>query len=389
MSKTMKIPDGWEQKKFGNIFDFKNGVNAEKSSYGQGIKFINVMDVFQGNSITSENVKGQITLCDKKVQDNLVVRGDVLFNRTSEVLNEIGLTSVYLDDEPVVFGGFVIKGHELKDVLDNSFKKYCFSSSLVRKEIIRRGQGAIRTNIGQKDLEKVKLLVPPLEEQKAIAGVLSVWDEGIEKITKLIALKEKKFKWLLKTLISDQCSMNNENPSWKKVKLGEVCEIRTGKLDANKMIDKGQYRFYTCAKNYYRIDSFAFDTEALIISGNGANVGYIHYYKGKFNAYQRTYVLDQFMSYIDIRYVQLLLDSSLAKRIHQEKSEGNTPYIRMSALSLMNISFPPIEEQKQIASTLNTAQKEIDLLKKIADKYKEQKKGLMQKLLTGEWRVGA
>ena len=61
------------------------------------------------------------------------------------------------------------------------------------------------------------------------------------------------------------------------------------------MKSEGLYPFFTCAEEVYRIDNFAFDTEALLISGNGVNLGYIHYYKGKFNAYQRTYVLNDFV----------------------------------------------------------------------------------------------
>lgn len=161
--------------------------------------------------------------------------------------------------------------------------------------------------------------------------MLSTWDEAIEKTERLIQVKEKRFKWLLRSLISEP-QMGTYKHEWKKVKLGEVCRIRTGKLDANAMSEIGRYRFYTCAKNFYMIDDYAFDTEALIISGNGANVGYIHYFKGKFNAYQRTYVLDDCSSIICIQYFKKFLERFLAKRIHQEKSESNTPYIRLSAL---------------------------------------------------------
>lgn len=63
------------------------------------------------------------------------------------------------------------------------------------------------------------------------------------------------------------------------VKLGDICQITTGKLDANAQVDNGIYPFFTCAEQPFKIDSFAFDTEALLISGNGANLGYINYYK--------------------------------------------------------------------------------------------------------------
>ncbi|MCA8835860.1 MAG: restriction endonuclease subunit S [Proteobacteria bacterium] len=119
--------------------------------------------------------------------------------------------------------------------------------------------------------------------------------------------------------------------AWAVKPLGELCEIATGKVDANAMVENGQYRFYTCAKNYYFIDDYAFDTDALLISGNGANVGYIHHYKGKFNAYQRTYVLDKFPE--NILFIKHYLDYNLHKRIFVEKKEGNTPYIVKSTLA--------------------------------------------------------
>ncbi len=154
MKNKIQIPDGWKRTFLGNIFDFKNGVNAEKSFYGHGIKFINVMDVFRSNFIIAENISGQILLSDKKIEGNIVIKGDVLFNRTSEIPEEIALTSVYLGNEKVVFGGFVIKGHPKDESLDNMFKKYCFSSDNIRKETIRRGQGLLEQISGRKICQK-------------------------------------------------------------------------------------------------------------------------------------------------------------------------------------------------------------------------------------------
>ena len=84
---------------------------------------------------------------------------------------------------------------------------------------------------------------------------------------------------------------------WEIKKLGNICKIQTGKLDANAKVENGEYPFFTCDSQPYRIDTFAFDEEAILISGNGSLVGHINYYKGKFNAYQRTYVLTGFDTY--------------------------------------------------------------------------------------------
>ena len=88
---------------------------------------------------------------------------------------------------------------------------------------------------------------------------------------------------------------------WTTSKLMDLVQIETGKKDANEGNPNGQYRFYTCAKDFSFIDDFVFDKEAILISGNGAYVGYVHYYKGKFDAYQRTYILSDFK--MDVFYL--------------------------------------------------------------------------------------
>jgi type I restriction enzyme S subunit len=145
--------------------------------------------------------------------------------------------------------------------------------------------------------------------------------------------------------------------------LGNICEITTGKLDANAMEENGKYRFYTCAREYYFINRYEFDTEALLISGNGANVGYIHHYKGKFNAYQRTYVLMNIK--IDIVFLKYFLESNLHKRINREKNSGNTPYITMPTIHDMPIAYPSLqEEQQKIGSFLSAIDELIEKSKK-------------------------
>lgn len=165
---------------------------------------------------------------------------------------------------------------------------------------------------------------------------------------------------------------------WEERKLGDVSQITTGKLDANAMVSDGKYRFYTCAKEFFFIDNYSFDTEALLISGNGANVGYIHYYKGKFNAYQRTYVLDDFKK--SIIYTKYFLEKHLAKRIAQEKNDGNTPYITLSTLSEMVINFPNLEEQKKLANFFKLIDKKIEKQEEKIASIEDYKRGMMQKL---------
>ncbi len=154
-------------------------------------------------------------------------------------------------------------------------------------------------------------------------------------------------------------------------RLRDICTITTGKLDANAMEDNGRYPFFTCAELPFSINTYAFDTEALLISGNGANVGYINYCKGKFNAYQRTYVLYDFKS--NIHYIRCYLNAFLKQRIDQEKNTGNTPYIVLGTLANMKVFIPEDAEQSRICAILGTPNSKVSIETKILREYNLQK----------------
>ncbi|OPG43520.1 restriction endonuclease subunit S [Helicobacter pylori] len=173
--------------------------------------------------------------------------------------------------------------------------------------------------------------------------------------------------------------------NWQKVRIGDICEITTGSLDANEMVHYGKYRFYTCAKEYYFIDKYAFDTEAILISGNGAYVGYVHYYKGKFNAYQRTYVLDNFSEHII--FVKYFLTMFLQSHIQTNRNEGNTPYIVMGTLKDFEIPLPPLNEQIAIANILSALDRYLYALDALILKKEGVKKALSFELLSQRKRL--
>ena len=245
--------------------------------------------------------------------------------------------------------------------------------------------GSNQDNLNLDIVKALQIPLPPLKEQEKIAEILTTWDEAITKQTELLEAKELQKKALMQKLLSGEVRFSGFSDEWEEVRLGEICKITTGKLNANAMVENGQYTFFTCARETYKINEFAFDTEALLVSGNGANVGYIHYFKGKFNAYQRTYVLDDFEH--DIFLIKYLLDKYLSLQISREKNEGNTPYITLPTLTKMKLKLPSLAEQQKIAEVLSLADDEINLLKNELEELKLQKKALMQKLLSGQVRV--
>ena len=208
-------------------------------------------------------------------------------------------------------------------------------------------------------------------EQEKISNLFAALNERIAKQRDLVESLKKYKRGLLSNAFRNASS-------WRKKRLGEICCIRTGKLDANAMINDGKYPFFTCARERYSIDTYAFDTDALLISGNGANVGYIHHYTGKFNAYQRTYVLDQFQE--DINYVHVFLNRFLSSRIDAEKKAGNTPYIVLSTLSDMEIYIPDETTTKQLVDLFTQIENRISYSATVLEYLSSQRRGLLQQL---------
>ena len=240
----------------------------------------------------------------------------------------------------------------------------------IKREMLRRSCGSTFLEISANELKKIHTNIPSKAEQEKLVSLLSLIDQRIETQKKII---EK-----LESLIKGLCQKLFNFDEYSTYFLGDICSITTGKLDANAMVENGKYPFFTCAEEVFGIGEYAFDTEALLISGNGANLGYIHYYNGKFNAYQRTYVLDKFA--IDINYVRLYLETFLKYRIEQEKNTGNTPYIVLGTLSKMKIKVPNTITQQNIIQSLAFLKEKLSIEKQSLKKYKEQKRYLLSNL---------
>ena len=340
----------WEEHYLSEYLEFKNGLNPNAEKFGRGIKFISVMDILSNNVITYDCIRASVEITAEELKSFIVKNGDILFQRSSETLEDVGRANVYMDDKPAVFGGFVIRGKK-KSEYNPLFFKYLLATPYARRKIIPMGAGAQHFNIGQEGLSKVKLYFPILQEQHKIASLLQLIDERISTQNKIIEKLQSLIKGIAQHCIKESTSGN------AYVKLGDICQITTGKLDANAKVDNGIYPFFTCAERPFKIDSFAFDTEALLISGNGANLGYINYYNGKFNAYQRTYVLDIFSE--NIQYIKWALKVLLPKRIAIEKSSSNTPYIVLSTLSNLRLPIPNKSNQCHIAKLMQSLERKL------------------------------
>ena len=397
------IPSDWKVKSMGNLFDFKNGINAVKENYGTGVKFINVMETIYNEFITADKIPGTVQITKEQKESYLVKNGDVLFNRTSETTDEIGLTAVYYGNEEVVFGGFVIRGRPIDKSITDSFKRYCFRSRLVRAQIIKSGQGAIRTNIGQGDLEKVEVPFPPHPEQRAIAHVLSLMDSAINQNNQLIAQKELQKKWLMQNLLTGKKRLKGFGEKWKVKLLEDVL------IPISRPVDKPSSSFLalgirshgkgTFLKPDFEPSKIEMDTlfvvkendlivnitfaweQAIAIARKKDDGALVSHRFPTFTFNPNSGVINYFRHFILQPKFKYLLD------LISPGGAGRNRVLSKKDFLKLEVKIPSVEEQTAIAQVLQAADKEIQLLKTKTEKLREQKKGMMQQLLTGKKRL--
>lgn len=395
------LPSDWKLVPLGFLFDFKNGVNADKSAYGNGVKFINVMEIINNNVITDDKIPGTITLEEKQIKSNLVQFGDVLFNRTSETTNEIGLSAVYLDKGQTVFGGFVIRGRSKNNELFELFKKDCFQSSLVRKQIIARGQGAVRSNIGQGDLEKVLLPVPPLPEQKKISEILTEWDNAIDLTQNQISTLKIRNKGISQQLLSGKKRISGFNSKVNFIRLkGLIKEVSK----RNKDLSVSNVLSVTNSRGFIN-QSEQFDRSVASVDLSNYKIvkkGQFAYNPSRVNVGSLDLLKNFEEGILSPMYVvfktdpKQLLPEFLYYHLKSWWFTGHIPqYVQGSVrdslsfdgLQSMSFFIPSIDEQIKIVEVLSEARQELEIKQKHLEELKTQRKGLMQKLLTGEVRV--
>jgi len=246
--------------------------------------------------------------------------------------------------------------------------------------------------INREELSQFQLVLPSLPEQTAIASLLSTWDLAIEKTERLIATKERGFSKFLRTMIDDNCS------NWKHFRADKIFKSVSEK-------GNGGAELLSVTQDRGVIPRTML--EGRVMSPEGGTDSYKLIKKGDFaislRSFQGGIEYSQYQGLISPAYTVLRAKIELHDDFYRHFFKSYLfieKYLSIAVIGIrdgkqisipdfmtVKIPLPPIDQQKQIAAILNTARHEIDLLKKQADAFRRQKCGLMQKLLTGEWRV--
>ena len=188
-SKQLEKSIFWEQRKVGDYYEFKNGLNKSKEFFGEGTPIVNFTDVFHNRGIFPEMLSGKVRLELSEIKNYEVKKGDIFFTRTSETIEEIGYPSVMLGEpENTVFSGFVLRGRcFLKDdPLDNLFKKYLFFTDVFRTEMLRKSSMTTRALTSGTAIKNMEFLHPLSKEEQHRIGEL------LTKLDHLITLHQRK-----------------------------------------------------------------------------------------------------------------------------------------------------------------------------------------------------
>lgn len=395
------VPEGWRQCELGQLMSFKNGLNTDKINYGKGYKFVNVMDVFDNDIITEEKIIGRVDVTQKQLTENCLQYGDVLFNRTSETFDEIAMSAVYMDHAIATFGGFVIRGRLISDGIEPSFLVYALQSRNYREQVIKLGQGAVRANIGQKNLSQVALLHPPLPEQRKIAQILSTWDASITATEQLLENSQKRKKGLMQQLLTGKKRLPGFDGEWENIKLKSVLKeekTRNRNNSVERVLSVTNHSGFVLPEEQFskRVASNDVSNYKVVKRGqfgynpSRLNVGsFARLEHHEIGLLSPMYVVfSVYKDRLDSDYFKAWMSSDETRQRVGSSTQGTVrDSVGFDVLCSFSFWLPPLHEQQTIAQILTAADQEIEALQQRLVCLKQEKKALMQQLLTGKKRV--
>ena len=315
--------------------------------------------------------------------------GDTIMARITPCLENGKRAQVsILDDDEVGFGSTeYIVFRAKKNMTNADFLYYLVCSPMVREPAVKSMVGSSGRQRAQINvIERIEVAVPPLEEQQKIGSILRALDDKIELNNRINDNLEKQAQAIFKSWFIDYEPFNGMVPStWKEYRLVDFLPVITGKKNANVSSDKGQYPFFSCSQNIAWTDNYSFEGNAILVAGNGDfNV---KWYNGKFEAYQRTYVLIPYNPrytswlYYAVKYNLAEITSAARGSVIRFITKGN----------LENFSFlaPRDLDKCEIIDTFSTINHAIE--QRVQENYRLQalRDYLLPRLMSGEINVSS
>jgi len=411
-------PEGWKRTTLADVADFRNGLNFVRGERGYSVKVVGVGDFQQHETLADFSETATVTITNEIGKDDLLQDDDLLFVRSNGNKALVGRCVLISGvKEPVTFSGFTIRARVKSSAVDHSYLSKLVRSPLFLEHLHRRGGGSSINNLSQEALAEFYFGLPPLSEQRKIAEILRTWDAALEKLTALREAKLKRHRGLTMALVFGGWQLerfrktNEVTPyrwfelpgSWNCQHIGDLAtEIseRNGEGEEHEVLSCSKYDGFVRSLEYFKKQVFSADLSGYKKIWRG-DFGFPsnHVEEGSIGLQNLTdigvvspiYTVFRFNSdQVNAEYAFAVLKTELYRHIFEVSTSASVDRrgsLRWSEFSRLAFPVPPLDEQEAIADVLRTSRRELDALTDEIESVSRQKRGLMQKLLTGEWRV--
>ena len=342
------------------------------------------MDILNNQFIRYDNIRASVEVIAGDIETYGVNYGDILFQRSSETLEDVGQANVYLDSKPAVFGGFVIRGKS-KGNYHPMFFRYLLASPTARKRIIVKGAGAQHFNIGQDGLSKVYLDIPSIQEQEKIAKLLECIDDRIATQNKIIEDLKK-----LKSAIIHRCYSSQTNMIPLSELLKQCSDRNRSGSDLQVLSVSNKYGFIAQSNQFEDREVASDDTSNYKVVKKGMfaynpariNVGSIALYEMDGNGIvSPMYVCFTTKSELLPSYLKYYFASQTFKHEMYKRLEGSVRLcLTFEELCNIEIHLPSIEQQKNISKYISKIENNLSLVDSIFSKYQQQRRYLLSQM---------
>lgn len=274
-------------------------------------------------------------------------KGNVLFGRRRAYLKK----AAYAEIDGICSGDITVI-EAIPGKISTSLLPFIIQNDKLFDFAVGKSAGSLSPRVKWEDLKEFEFDLPDsIEEQNKLAELLWSMVETSDQYRSLM----QKTDDLVKSQFIEQMKQWNLNGEGQKYNLGDLVRIRTGKLDANASVDDGKYPFFTCSRQPLRIDSYSYDCECVLVAGNGElNV---KYYDGKFDAYQRTYIIEsKDKGIVKVPYLYRFL-ANYVNELQEQAVGGIIKYIKMENLTNAQIIVPSLNEQDKLLDFIEQSDK--------------------------------
>ena len=356
----------WEEHTLSEYLEFKNGLNPDAKRIGSGLPFISVMDILSEGVINYDNIRGKVNATEKEIECFGVKDGDLLFQRSSETLEDVGRANVYMDNRTAIYGGFVIRGRKIGNYVPLFFK-YLLATPLARKRTCRMGAGAQHFNIVQELISKISLYYPSIEEQRKIAEFLSLIDERIATQNKII----EKLQSLIKGLAVALTTKEKAN-----IAISQCLECHSSTLQESEVLSSGLCKVFGANGLVGYKDVPQMNGDAILVIKDGSGVGTVSYAQGKFSVIGTLNYLTV-IGNNDLRYLYFALS---VFNFQPYKTGMAIPHIYFKDYGKAKIYCPSLAEQKRVANVLDKLESKLFVEQELLASFNQQKLYLLGKM---------